>query len=239
MVAVKYHAIIQSNKEIDMDDKGFVDKIQDSFSDLISRGVDFLPKLAAALLLIFVGVMVAKFASKLVGKGIDFIEKSSWFQKSLKKTGLNVVSVSSITSMLARWTILIIFLSAAVDVLELTVLTDTFQSILAFIPNIFAAALIAGLSIFAGNIVYDIVHETAKNAKVGSYKALAMASKVIILVFGIPLAASQLELDLSIITDNLTIVMAGFMLALGLAFGLGGRDTAGKIVDDLYKKMKK
>jgi hypothetical protein len=220
-----------------MDDSSLLDKIQDSFVDLLARGVDFLPKLLVAILLLFVGVIVARLVSKWIGKALGYIENHPTYKSSLKKLGMSVVSISSIVSLLARWTILIIFLSAAVDVLELTVLTDTFRAILDFVPNIFAAALIAGLSFIAGNVVHDIVYETAQKAKVSAYSSLAVASKVVILIFGIPLAASQLGLDLSIINNNLTVIVAGVMLALGIAFGLGGREVAGKIVNNLYEKM--
>ncbi|MDQ3158927.1 MAG: hypothetical protein M3P98_02215 [bacterium] len=221
-----------------MNDQSYLDQIKDSFRDLIDKGIDFLPKLLVAALLLFVGYIIAKLVSKYIGMGLDYLAKNSTYVKMVKNTGTDVLSVRGLVVLLARWTILIIFIGAAVDVLELTVLTDTFQAIIDFVPNIFAAALIAGLSIIAGNVVYDIVYETAKNAKVTASGPLAMAAKIVVLVFGFPLAASQLGLDLSIINNNLTVVVAGVMLALGLAFGLGGKETAGKIVKDLYDKSK-
>jgi len=221
-----------------MEDKSLVEELQDSFADLLDRGVDFLPKVLAAALLLVVGVLIAKLISNWVGKAFKYIETHPAYKSFLSKMGMSVMSVASIASLLVQWTILIVFISASVDVLELTVLTENFQAILDFAPNIFAAALIAGLAIIAGNVVHDIVFETAKNAKVSAYSALAVASKIVVLVFGIPLAASQLGLDLSIINNNLTVIVAGIMLGVGLAFGLGGKDAAGKIVDDLYSKMK-
>lgn len=219
--------------------ENFYDKIKNSFEDLIARGVDFLPKLLVALLLLLVGIIVAKLVSKWIGKGLEYLENSNVYKKFLSKIGVKVVSVSSVVSLLAKWTVLVIFFSAVVDVLEISALTNIFQSVLDFLPNLFAAALIAGFSFFAGNVVQDIVYETAKKARIGAYSVLSVASKVVILVFGLPLAASQLGLDLSIINNNLTLIVAGVMLALGLAFGLGGRDVAAKIVNDLYEKSKR
>ena len=222
-----------------MENESLLERVKGSFVDLIDRGVDFLPKLFVALLLVFIGVLIAKLVSKWLEKALNYIESHPRYKNTLSKFGMSVIRISGFVSILAQWTILVIFLSAAVDVLELTVLTNTFQAILDFVPNIFAAALIAGLSILAGNVVHDIVSEAAEKANVSAHKVLAAASKTVVLIFGIILAASQLSLDLSIITNNLTVIVAGIMLALGLAFGLGGKEVAGKIINDLYNKTKK
>jgi len=221
-----------------VEDKSLAEEIQDSFVDLVDRGVDILPKLLAAALLLVIGILLAKLVSNWVGKGFKFVETHPSYRSFLSKIGMNVMNLNSIVALLTQWTILVIFISASVDVLELTVLTDTFQSIIDFVPNIFATALIAGLVLIAGNVIQDIVLEAGKNAKVHSYRALAMASKIVVYVFGVPLAASQLGLDLSVINNNLTVVVGGVMLALGLSFGLGGKEAAGKIVNNLYEKMK-
>ncbi len=222
-----------------MEENDFVMTIKDSFYELVDGAVAFVPKLLVALLLLLVGVVVARAVSRLVKAALSFIENNKWTKKFFSSVDVNMVNISDITAMFVRYAVLIIFLNAAVDVLELAVLSETFDAILAFLPKIFAAVVVAGLSLIAGNVMKDLVAESAKKAGVKAHQGLGSAARVIVLVFGFPLAAAQLGLDLTIINNNITVVMAGVMLALGLAFGLGGRDTAGKIVENAYKNYKK
>jgi hypothetical protein len=53
------------------------------------------------------------------------------------------------------------------------------------------------------------------------------------------MAVSQLGFDTSILAANVTIIVAGIVLALSLAFGLGGRDLAGRLLEQAYANTKK
>ncbi len=222
-----------------MGDRNFVDTIKDSWYDLVDGAVEFAPKILVAILLLVIGVIVAKYVSKLVGKAFDFVENSKPVKTGLNELGVKNMDIDSVVATFTRWAILIVFLSASVNALGLRVLTDTFNSIIDFIPNILAASIVAALSFFAANAVRDVVKESAKKARMSSANFLAQTSKVAVLVFGLPLAVAQLGLDLTLITNNLTLIVGGVMLAFGLAFGLGGKETAGKVVDELYRNWKK
>lgn len=220
-------------------DRSILETIQDSFSNIADKTVDYAPNVLAALLLLLVGIVVAGFVSKLLGKLFNLVETNKNVLQAAKKLGVNVISVSDFVALLTKWSIILVFVNAAIDALKIGALSDTFSKILDFLPNLFAAAVIAALSIVVSNVVRDIVKESTKQAGVKAHALLSTVARIVVLVFGLPLAAAQLNLDLTIINNNITVVVAGVMLALGLAFGLGGRDTAGKIVEDFYKNWKK
>lgn len=220
-----------------MNDDGFLDTINDSLMDLVDGGVEFLPKLFVAVLLLMAGSVISRGVANLVGKAVVFVETNGTVKSLFNALGISMINISSVVTVVLRWVIMLIFISAAVDILGLAVLTDTFNALLGFVPNIFAAALVVGLSLIAGNAVRSIVSEAAHNADVGHHKALGSAARLAVLIFGFPLAAAQLGFDMTIINNNLTVIVAGFMLAFGLAFGLGGREIAAKIVEDVYKKL--
>lgn len=222
-----------------MDSKGVIETIQDSFLGVVDKTVAYAPKVLVALLLVIVGVVVAGFVSNLLGRLIAFVENNDSVNKTAKKLNVKVVSVSDFVTLITKWTVLLIFINAAVDALGVSVLSDTFNKMLGFLPNIFAAAVIAAISIVAGNVIKDVVQVSAKQAGVKAHSFISSAARIAVLIFGLPLAAAQLGLDLTIINNNITVIVAGIMLALGLSFGLGGKETAGKIVDDFYKSWKK
>jgi len=217
-----------------MQNTNFVDTLQQSWYDLVDGFVEYAPRIIVALLLLGVGMLLAKFISKWAGKLVDMFEKSDLVTKTTNSMGIKKIDVDGIVRIFIYWAILLIFFSAAVDVLGLSVLTDTFNALIGFVPNILAAALIAALSFIAANALYDVVLVSTKETGIKAHNFLAVATKVVVLVFGLTLAATQLGLDLTIITNNVTVVVAGFMLAFGLAFGLGGKSIAEKWLKDLY-----
>lgn len=221
-----------------MDDRSILETIQDSFLNLVEEAVDYIPRVLAALVLLLVGFIVARFVSKLLGKLVNMIEKDKRVTKAANSLGLTVDRASNVVELAAKWSILLIFFSAAVDALGIAVLTETFKQLLGYVPNIFAAVVIAGFSFILANIVKDIVRQSLAHTQIKTYAFLPSAARIAVLIFGLPLAAAQLGLDLSIINDNLTVIVAGFMLALGLAFGLGGKEVAGRIVTDFYNDWK-
>ena len=222
-----------------MNDTTFVDSLRSSFDSVKNSVVDYTPRVVVALLLVLVGFILAKLFSKWVTRLVSSVESSRPVKSFAKSMGLKSLEINWVVNILVYWTTLLVFFNAAVDVLQLTVLSNTFSSLVGFIPDLLAAALIAGLSILGANAAHDVVMESAKRAKVNAAKFLAVSARVVVLIFGLPLAASQLNLDLSILTNNITVVVAGIMLAFGLAFGLGGRDVAQKMLKDLHDDWKK
>ncbi len=222
-----------------MEDKGVVDTLRDSFMDLINGAVEYIPRILAALIIFIIGLIVAGAICRLVKRLLGLVESNKVVKDFAEKLNLKVVSISGLVATFARWAVLLIFISAAVDSLGVQVLTDTFNSLIAFMPKIFAAAVVGGVSIIAGNIVKDLTATSLKHAGVKAASGLGQTAKIIVLVFGFTLAAAQLGLDLTIINNNITVIVAGVMLAFGIAFGFGGKDVAGKILEEQYKNFKK
>lgn len=222
-----------------MGNNNIIETLKDSFMGVIDRTVSVLPELLVALLLLLIGTIVARYVSKGIGMLVNIVETSQPVKKTIAALGLRQVNINDIIEIFARWTILVIFIGAAVDVLGLSVLTDTFNALLGFVPNIAAAVIVAALSFVAANVLHDLVKVSAEKSNVNAHDFLAKATRIIVLIFGLPLAAAQLGLDLTLINNNITVVVTGIVLAFALAFGLGGRETAGKIVDNLYKNWKK
>ena len=222
-----------------MDDRSITETIKDSFLDLVDSAVEYTPRILAALLLLLAGLIVSRWLSKLIGRAIDTIETDKRVLSFAKRLNINVVNLSDIAALVTRWAILLIFVSAAVDALGVSVLTETFDELVDFVPNIFAAALIAGLAFIVGNVVKDVSDVAAKNAGIKAHNFISSSARVAVLVFGLPLAVAQLGLDLTVINNNLTVIVAGVMLAFALAFGLGGRDVAAKILEEQHRNWKK
>jgi hypothetical protein len=93
--------------------------------------------------------------------------------------------------------------------------------------------VIAGL---AANALADVVRGATAGAQLGNANMLASLARAAVWVFGIVVAVNQLGVATTLINTLFMGFVAALALALGLAFGLGGRDTAAKIVQDWYQR---
>ena len=214
-----------------------VDSIGASFENLAGRTADYLPKFLGALVVLIIGLIVAQLLSKIVDQVVGWIEKNKYYQKLMEQARLSI-SMAKPLAKITYWVVLVVFLSAIVSILGLGVLTDTFNSILGFVPVALSAALVVGAAIWGGRVLQDIVVTTVDQSRVDSrYKSLLGGiTYVAVLVFGSTIALGQLGFDTLIITANVSIIVAGFVLAAAVAFGFGSKHVAGSMIAGLYAR---
>lgn len=209
---------------------GIFDQIKDSLEDLLVNATDYLPKVVAALVILVVGAVVARVISRVVKKLLGVVEKNAMVAVVLKKAKLGNFKIASLVAKVVRLAVMFVFVSAAADVIQLEVLSSTIESLVGYLPNIFAAVVVASIVHVASNLVKSVVHDSAKSAKVASYETMGKLAQGAVLLFGVPLAVAQLGLDLTIINNNITVLVSAIAAAGALAFGLGGRKVAGSMI---------
>jgi hypothetical protein len=138
---------------------------------------------------------------------------------------------------LVKWFIIIVFFVAALDVLNLDQVTVFFRDVvLGYLPQVIAAVLILFGAMIVANVIDKSVVAGARAAGFGSPELLGNFARYAVIVFAVLAALSQLEIAPRLVE----LLFAGFVfataLALGLAFGLGGRDAAGRYVDSIAHK---
>jgi small-conductance mechanosensitive channel len=218
----------------------------DDLTDLLSVSANefweavgsFLPSLVGAILLILLGALVAKLAEKLVRKvfeliSVDKLQKNKAVKKTLDDNELNI-DITNLAGRITFWVVIIIFALAATEVLGLNAMRDTIRDLLAYLPSVLAAVVVITVTIAGARLLRDAILAGLRRMSVDYAKPIANISYYVLLVFGVLMALSQLGFDTTIIANNVTIIVAGVVLALALAFGLGGREVAGRIVEQMY-----
>lgn len=208
-----------------MEDQSVWDSIVEAFESLIDQVIDATPRVIAAFVIMVVGLLVASLIGRLVRRLLRVVEKQKHIRKALASMG-SAGNLARLTGKFVYWIVLAIFLSAAVEVLELAVLTDTVNAIIGYAPQLFGAAIIAGVAFVGSQILRDLTQSALSEFSAPASRGIAIGVQIFILVFGVTTAVAQLGLDVQLLTDNLTVVVAGFALAFGLAFGLGGKNHA-------------
>ncbi len=218
------------------------DLIFQAFQDLFEKFlVDFLPKLIGAIVVFVVGWFFAILIGKLVTEILDrlklnrLFEKTGW-KEAFEKAELKV-NPSEFIGTIFKWVLVIVALLVAVEILGLPQFAALLNRFVGWLPNLIVAIAILVVAIIAADILQKIIKASAQ--KIG-VKYVGLLGGIV--RWGIyTLAIFAILLQLNIATPIVNALVFGFIfmlsLAFGLAFGLGGKEAAAKIIEDIRKKV--
>lgn len=204
--------------------------------------IGFLPALVGALLIFFIGWVISVALGKLIGdilKRLNFnkiFEKGNW-DEALAKADIKV-DVSAFIGSIFKWSLVIVFLLASVEVLGLTQLASFLQDVLAYLPNVVVASLIFVVAVIVADISEKVLRALVESTQVGYGHIVGVIVRYSIWVFALIAILMQLGIAPMLLQTIVTGVVALFVIAGGLAFGLGGKDMASEILQDLRRKLK-
>jgi hypothetical protein len=139
----------------------------------------------------------------------------------------------------AKWFIRLIVLVSAFDALGLPAVSQVLQSLLLWLPNLVVALVVLVIAGLAANALAGLVRGATAESGLGSPDLLATIAKVAVWAFAVVVAVNQLGIATTLINTLFMAVVGAAALALGLAFGLGGRETAAQIVRGWYENGQK
>jgi len=195
--------------------------------------VSFLPNVVIAVIVFVLGWVLGG----VLGRAVNHVIHVLKIDHALNKAGMSAVSeragvrvsVAAFLGFIVKWTIIISFTIASADILGLKSISMGLLDIVNQIPAVIVAAAILGIATLVADFVYRIVESSLKATSIKSALAATVA-KWAILIIGIVSALTQL-IPNQIIEILFTGVIFAISLALGLAFGLGGKEAAAKAID--------
>jgi hypothetical protein len=201
---------------------------------------NFVPNLVIAIIILAIGWILAVLVEKLVehlfkALKVDVALKSAGLEDVVKRAGHNLNS-GLFVGALVKWFIIVVFLMSSFDVLGLTQFTVFLRQVVAYLPQVIVAVLILMVAMVVGNTMERIVIASSRATNLRSAEMLGHITRWAIWIFAILTALFNLGIASSIIQTVITAVFAGAALALGLAFGLGGKDYAQKLVEKTMKR---
>lgn len=197
--------------------------------------VGFVPNLVIALIIFAIGWVLAALIEKLVESifkalKVDAALKSAGFEDVVKRAGHNLNS-GLFVGVLVKWFVIVVFLMASFDVLGLTQVNDFLRQVVNYLPQVIVAVLILMVAVVIANAMQRLVVASSRAAHVRSAELLGKVTKWAIWVFAILTALITLGIAPALIQMILTAVFAGAALAIGLAFGLGGKEVAQRWIE--------
>lgn len=224
----------------------FTQIIQFSLLDLWGRLIGILPNIAGAIIVLLLGLLIAPILGGIVKKFFDIIK----IDELAEKAGLKEVtseytkdfSISLILGKIVKWFFVLAFIMSAAEILGWTRITEFLNEIIFYVPQVLISVVLLVFAVIAGNFFDVLVTRSLVGTKtpVDNPHVIGKITKWSFVLFGVLAAMLQLGIAPSLIQ----ILFAGIVLALALAFGLGGREKATEILDHVVippvaKKSKK
>ena len=224
----------------------FTSSLESLGSSLVSVGLGLLsiiPVLFIAVLIAVIGFFIANVLAKLVFELVKTLKLDTFFAKlgmkeALGKLGVHLDSATFLSESV-KWLVVVSFLITSFNLMGLTQITRFLGSVLGFIPQVITAGVILIITSIAAEFIRKIISSSAKVAEFGASGFAGSIAKGATWVFGIVIVLQVLGLPTSMFQIVITGIVAGLSLAFGLAFGLGGKDVAAKILDKTYNNMTK
>ncbi|VVA44156.1 conserved membrane hypothetical protein [Candidatus Roizmanbacteria bacterium] len=198
----------------------------------------YMPNLFGGLLILVVGLLIGSIVKQLILTVVTFSKIDLLFHKTklIKKEEVNIWT--EVLSEILKWMLIIVFLVPALEVWGLSRATAVVNQILFYLPNVVVAVVIAFVGILASNLMADLVRHSVKTMGSTASNSLAVFTRGTIMFFTVLVVLNQLGVAQDLIRILFTGIVAMLSISGGLAFGLGGKDLAKEILEDLKSKMK-
>lgn len=212
----------------------------------LSQLSSYLPQFLAGLVLLLIGLTVAAVLKEVVVRFLTFLRfeewlggVTDWFNQIKTEREIRGRVWPKLLSELVRWTVVILFLVPAAEVWGLPRVTEILNSFLLYVPNVFVAIVIAFVGIVVANLVSQIVHNASKSLGGTSSNLLSSTARYALFFFTILIVLNQLGVAADLVRILFTGIVAMLAIAGGLAFGLGGQESAKRVLSELQKKLEK
>lgn len=205
-----------------------------SFNAVIAQLADVMPRLLVALVLFFIGWLVAK----VVRSAVKRVLQLAHFDRLAEKTGVEEflkhgeirITFAGVISEVSYWLVLFIVLATVSNSLGLTTVANLFNRVILYLPNIIVAVLIIIFGTLLARFFNRLTFAWLSNLGVGGALTLSTITEYAIQIFAVFVALEQLGIGTQMLTTAFAILFGAVCLALALAFGLGGRDWAADVI---------
>jgi hypothetical protein len=202
-----------------------------------------IPKILGAIVVFGIGLALAYWVKRLIVEvlrlvRLDRLTSAAGVEKYLEKAEIKF-PFNELVGTVFEWIIILVFFLAVVDILGLPAVSQVVASVLGYVPNIIAAALILGVGFILGGIVDGLVRGALASIDGSAARSIGKLSRYVVIIIAFFAGLEQLKIAQGLILTFYQGLTYTIVLTVGLAIGLGSKDLVAKILGDWYEKIKK
>jgi len=209
----------------------------------LTQVADLLPRLGLALVILVVGYFVARAVKFVVVKGLragnfHVLSERAGIDGFLGNGGVSA-DTSEILGLLCYWIVILAALVIGFNGLGLNYITDLLVKVLLFVPKVIVAVVILAFGAYFARFIGNALCAYAKKLQLQDAELLGRLAQYAIVAFVVLIALDQMNIGGDIIRQTFLIILAGVVFALALAFGIGGKDWAGELLERWWPRNKR
>jgi hypothetical protein len=218
------------------------DAIFTSITQALALFLAAVPKVIGFIIILAIGWLIASLVARAAAallRSVRFNDMAhrSGFAGFVMNTGVQTDSVGFV-ALITKWFIRLIALVVAFDALGLPAVSDVLRQLLIWLPNLAVALVVLVIGGLAANALAGLVRGAMAKADLGNPDLLATVARVAVWAFAIVVAVNQIGVARELVNTLFMATVGAVALALGLAFGIGGRDTAAEILRGWYERSR-
>lgn len=195
-----------------------------------------IPDILVAIVLVLVGVFVARWLKGVVVSLLENLGVNSLAQKMGFGERASSMSIAQVVGVIVQVIVILLFVSEALQVANLEFMASLATAIFAYLPMVIAALIILAVGFWLANMAERLVGSVLVDGA-GQPSALRYVAKYAILGLVFFMAISQLGIAPMIVNTAFLLILGAVALAFGLAFGLGGRETAARYLKKAERRI--
>lgn len=217
--------------------------VVEPFERLFEKILQFLPNFLTSILILLVGIIIAGVMRSLFNKifrvlKIDIHLERIGLSQALTKGGIKE-SVSVLFSKAMGWLTLFVFMIISLRALDMPSVEQLLERLFLYLPNVFVAALILFFGYMLSNFLGRAALIASVNAGIKVSGLLGKLVRLTVFLLSLTMSLEQLGIGSGTSIIAFSIVFGGAVLALSIAFGLGGRDIAKEYLEKKIKGEEK
>jgi len=219
-----------------------LDIIVASLTSFWTELASFVPQLLGAIIALVLGWMLAKLARTGVMRLLVLLK----FDKATEKSGLEAfmkhadleLSVGSVIGNLVYWLIILVMIVTVANSLGLSMVADLFNKVVLYIPNVIVAILVLVFGTILARFINRLVFAWLNNMEFEGALTVSTFSEYAMLVFVFFMALEQLQIANELLTAAFIISFGAVGLAFAIAFGLGAKDWASRVIEKVVEQKR-
>ncbi|NET34832.1 MAG: mechanosensitive ion channel [Cyanothece sp. SIO1E1] len=207
------------------------------FTDLVG----FLPNLLAALMILFIGWIIARIIAKVLQRVLKAIKIDRLAEKlnDIEMVANSDIDIkpSIFLSKLIYYVLMFIFFIAATDALGMEAVSELMSNILNnFLPNALAALIVFVIGIIAADFLKKLVKTACDSLAIPAASLIANVVFYFIFLNILIVTLAQLGIDTGFMETNLSVILAGIVLAFSIGYGMASRPVMSNYLASFYSK---
>ena len=199
-----------------------------------------IPNIIGAIIVLVLGWIITKIVVYLLKRVFKFAKIDLLSEKinDLKLFGKSEISIpiTKASTVFVKWIMFLVFLIIAADIMNWTIVSQEIGNLLRYLPKLFSAIALFMIGIYIARFVKKAIQGFYESFDLAGSKIISSIVFYIIAIIISITALNQADIDTTVVTNNVTIILGAFLLAISIAFGLGSKEVVGDLLRTFYTR---